>query len=230
MLNKLHTRLKSIPAIHTQELLLYIFEKKPEKIIKIITLSGHTYSGLVLHFGKTREAQDVLTLQLCDEYKTPIQRVLHLMSSYIEGVELDETDAVAVLSKGNVVYNPSYETSGKLELKRCVKEFESTITKTYDVSFKISDMDLSNDGYALHRIIRLVKIIQGVIIEIFEQQDAQECWKATYQTLAFVEGENLLVGDVGNTLEIAFPYSDIYASEINKENLALQIQGFCKKG
>lgn len=214
----LHHKLRAVPVISKQELLLYLKEHQPITSIKIITDSGQSYLGVVLNVGKAVGDDSFLTLQIISNNNELTTNVLHIAIAKIESIEvLNEVETI--LSLGKIRQQIIYEESNKIEVQRHLHNFATTIFNDTNIAVGIPDILLPENKKSLNRIIKLTTSIKIAILEILKADDAKSTWKSSYSSITFQENNTL--GVIGNNgcLTILFPFTDIEANEINDEEL-----------
>ena len=214
------TKLKKVPAISKQELLIYIAGKGSPINLKIITTAGFVYYGLVVNVGNTKEEGVVLILQTVNEKSGAANGLLHIAVSNIESIEItNEKDAMVVFSLGKIAAAQEYTVSGKLDVNRAFKTFADTIAGTHGITVGMPEMELPTDGFALNRILKLTQTIQQAINDLLKEEDARESWKEKYNKLIFSNGDGLRVTGALPSITIHFPFNDVNTPEISVKDL-----------
>lgn len=220
-----YTKLKKVPAITKQELLIYIAAQNIDAPLKIVTQSGLLYNGFVLNTGNTKEEGVMLTLQLLNQKNELTNTVLQIAVSKIESIEIvGEKDIINILSLGKITAASAYEPTGKLELQRAFKNFADTINAAYGLNINAPQMEeLPADGIVFGRILKLTKIIQQTVMDILKEEDARDSWKAKYDKIFFLNSDAFEVKVESATLNICFAFNNIDTPEISQKNLTEQL-------
>lgn len=223
-MNELNKKLKKVPALNKQELLIYLSVQDPGIPIRLTTISGLSYTGIVVTVGTTTMEGDILTFELVNDRGISLENFLYLPAKHIESFEIFGTEnALKVLSLGKVQSPLVYEVSGKLDVNRALKDFVEKIKEESKVDIETPEVDLPSDGYALNRIIKLTSIIQKTIIDVLKSEDARESWQQKYSRIAFINNKNFDVKRKDKVLQINFPFTDTETSEIQPEELSDKI-------
>lgn len=220
-----YIKLRKVPAITKQELLIYIAAQNIETPLKIATQSGLSYNGFVLNTGNTKEEGVMLTLQLLNQKNELTNSVLQIAVSKIESIEIvGEKDIINILSLGRITAASAYEPAGKLELQRAFKIFADTINAAYSLNISAPQMEeLPSDGIILGRILKLTKTVQQTVMDLLKEADALDSWKAKYDKILFLNSDALDVKVADATLNICFAFNDIDTPEISQKNLTDQL-------
>lgn len=219
-----YSKLKKVSAFSKEEIFLYIFENSPDTVLQIVTHSGFTYSGCVVNIGHTKEEGKIIVLQLSDNKGNLMERVIHVSLNRIESVELlNKKDILNILSKGKITEGEQYGISGKLEVKRGVRQQTENILKLYGVNIGVPEIILPEDGFELNRILKLSGIIFQAITGLLRESDALASWKVKYNTLVFTDSETFEVKGINNVLNIYFPFNDLDAPLIDQKELSLKM-------
>ncbi len=225
-MNNVLLPLQKVPAISKQELLVYIAGQPAAAAIQIVTRAGHTYDGLVISAGPAREEGVMLVMQLFNERSGLTDNFLHIAVAGIESVLVrGEGYATQVLSQGKVQSGLNYAVAGKIDVQRAFKILADTLYNNFSLQTGAPEMELPADGQALNRIVRLTGIIQEVITALLKEADALQSWQQKYHRLVFVNGDALALQSAQDTLAIHFPFNDIEAPEISKDQLHTQLLG-----
>jgi hypothetical protein len=225
MIDTSFARLKKVPAVNSQELLIYLAGLDEGPILKIVTKSGFIYSGFVLSVGGTRQDGAMLILQLIAQRNEITNGILHIAVANIESIEIPQDDhAISILSLGKITAMEQYSISGKLDVLRGFKAFADSINNNFDLSIPAPEISqLSTDGHALGRILKLTQIIQQSFEEVFKEEDARNSFKASYKKIAFANAAGFEVKGENGVMTINFPFDDVLLPEISQQDLTVKI-------
>jgi hypothetical protein len=218
-------KLKKVPAVNSQELLIYLAGLDEGPILKIVTKSGFIYSGFALSVGDTRQDGAMLILQLIAQRNEITNGVLHIAVANIESIEMPQDDhTISNLSLGKFSAHAQYNISGKLDVLRGFKAFADNINNNFGLAIAAPEMlQLSTDGHVLGRILKLTQTIQQSFEEVFKEEDARNSWKASYNKIVFVNAAGFDVNGESGVMTINFPFDDVLLPEISQQELIVKI-------
>ncbi|MCC6288051.1 MAG: hypothetical protein IT249_09205 [Chitinophagaceae bacterium] len=223
-MNAVYKKLKKVPVVSKQELLVFLSQQETETPVKLTTSSGYSYIAFIINCAVTREDGYIITAELLDDRGRPMENYLHLSIHHILSIEIFGTDnAVKVLSLGRVQSGQVYEVSGKLDVNRAFKTFSEKIKEETQVDTGAPEMELPADGQSLNRIVKLTGIIQQTLSDVLKSEDARESWQEKYNKIAFINSTHFDIINQGKTLQIHFPFADTEAPEIQQVTLADKI-------
>jgi hypothetical protein len=214
-------KLKKVPAVNSQELLIYLAGLDEGPILKIVTKSGFIYSGFALSVGDTRQDGTMLILQLIAQRNEITNGVLHIAVANIESIELPQDNhTISNLSLGKITANAQYNISGRLDVLRGFKAFADSINNNFGLAIAAPEMaQLSSDGHALGRILKMAQTIQQSFEAVFKEEDARNSFKASYKKIAFANAAGFEVRGENAIITIGFPFDDVTAPEISQQEL-----------
>lgn len=217
-------KLKKVPAVNMQELLIYLSNQEPAVPVKLTTQTGYGYLGHIVSVGSTNAEGGFITIELINDRGVPLDNFIYLHAHRVESVEIFGADnAVNALSLGKMQSGFTYDESGKLDVKRAFKLFGDTIQNEAQINIGAPEMELPGDGRALTRIIKLTGIIQQVIVDLLKSEDARVSWQQKYNKVAFINAADFEVTGKEQVLQIHFPFNDIESLEIQSAKLTSRI-------
>jgi hypothetical protein len=215
-----YIKLKKVPAISKQELLIYVAGQASPANLKITTAAGFVYNGLVVNIGNAKDDGAMLVLQTINEKTGISNSLLHMAVSNIESIEITvEQDAMGILSLGIIASNNACTVSGKLEVQRAFKTFADTVYTTSGVQTGAPEMGLPADGAEVNRVLKLTQTIQDMVIDVLKEEDARSSGQERYNKMIFANSDFLRITDERPAVNIHFAFNDINAAEISKNEL-----------
>ncbi|WP_109438082.1 MULTISPECIES: hypothetical protein [Aquimarina] len=218
----LKNKIKKVPVYNKQELLSYLAEKEESTLVIIVTSSGKTYKGIVVKVeGKDKDV--ILLLQIVSPEDIITENILHITIDKIESLEFIESQNVLnILSKGTV-FDKIYDTSGKLQVKKALRRFSDVLQDTYGLKIGAPKIILPTNGYELNRVLQLTEQLQHIMVNILEEEDALISWKASYDSITFIDDDSLKVIQNYKTIEIHFPFTNINLPEMPAKEVTAMI-------